>query len=414
MRKLLFFCVVLPLACSGQTPQFSFTSPTGASYTVTVTQESSSGLGFAGHWLYEPSVILPSSLTSDEYVLLFNTNTTANTLAWPTTEAIYMQTSSDGLTWGTPTAILSNSAVSNICDMIDAKTIYDISASLWRVFVQGTEYSGGTCSTDNQLFEATGSSLSSLSWYGSGGTATSISGDLGSPGLGEPFQWFNTANYDGPSSTPLLYIYNDWNYSPAPSDMFAYLTANAEAPYSYWYYTTVAYGASGESGPGAIYLDVLLGGSQEGSTYGPPGFTMGSSCASSGQYGDGVGFYPTPVPNNTSTTYPESLPGQFIAGEYDNTAGNLIQYPRFARNPYGFLDPTGSTTTTTGTTWTTLTTWTTFLYYSASLESGGSYCPSGAYPTFQSTFRNNGSSGNPSSTFGVSQVTITESISGTI
>lgn len=204
MRIFKALLTLLPMLCSAQ--QFSFTAR-GHTYEVTVTSEASAGLGFAGHWLYEPSVIWPSSLTGNEYVMLFNSNTTAYTSAWPTGEAIYMNTSSNGLNWGTPSAILSKA--SNICDMADAKPIYDTSASLWRVFVQGVGYSGSTCGTDAELFEATGSSLTSLSWYGSGGNATSLSGDLGDPGLGETLQWFNTANYDGPSSTPLLYFYND-------------------------------------------------------------------------------------------------------------------------------------------------------------------------------------------------------------
>lgn len=395
--------LVVPVICSAQSPNFSFTAR-GHTYNVTMTSESSIGLGFAGHWLYEPSVILPSSLTSNNYVLLFQSNTNAYTTAWPTAESIFMQTSSDGLSWGTPTTILSKP--SNICDFADARPIYDSSASLWRVFVQGVFYSGSLCSGDNQLIEATGSSLTSLSWYGSGGNATSLTGDLGNPGLGEAMQWFDTANYHGPSSTPILDFYNDWNFTnPDPnycptcatngSPMFAYLTPDAETQFNFWYYTSPAYGVGGDSGPGLLYPDILLGGTTDESTLGPPGFSFGSACSGSSpgtQFGSGIGFYPTPVPNNTNNP---SLPGQYQSGSFTSSTSGLITAVRAARNPYGFLDKASSSPNT----------WHTFLYYNIADESNGSICP---FPTIQNTFRNSGGSGNPSAAWGATYVTITE------
>jgi hypothetical protein len=57
-------------------------------------------------------------------------------------------------------------------------------------------------------------------------------------------QWFNTANYDGPSDYPILYLYNDWNftdpdYSYCPTcsggtTMFSYLTPDAESAFYFW------------------------------------------------------------------------------------------------------------------------------------------------------------------------------------
>jgi hypothetical protein len=400
MRILTTLTIFLSAACSAQ--NFSFTAR-GHTYNVTMTTETSSGLGFQGHWLYEASAIQPSSLTGGHYVLLFNSNTTANTTAWPTGESIFMQTSSDGLSWGTPTAILSKA--SNICDMIGARPIYDNSASLWRVFVQARTYSGSTCGTDNNAYEATGSSLTGLAWYGSGGNATALGADLGNPGLGQEMQWFNTANYDGPSSTPILFLYNDWNFSPPNytycptcidngAEMFAYLTPDAESSFDFWYYTYPAWRTNDQSGYDYLYPDVLLGGTADQSTLGPPGFAFWTDCSSGSQFGSGLGFYPTPVPNNTSSP---SLPGQFQSGTFPSSTSGLINSVRMARNQYGFLDKVSSSPNT----------WQTYMYYNVSLEHSGTICPE---PAIQTTFRNTGSVGstNPSARWGVSLVTITE------
>lgn len=392
---------LIPALCSAENFQFN---ARGHTYTVTMTAEATAGLTFDGHWLYEVSPIWPSSLTSNEYVLLFASNTNAYPSGWPVPESIFMQTSSNGLNWGSPSVILSKA--SNICDMIDARPIYDIANSVWRVFVQAVEYSGSSCGTDAQLFEAVGSTLTSLSWYGSGGNATSITGDLGDPGLGEGLQLFNTKNYDGPSSTPILFIYNDWNFTDPNSSycptctangtpMFAYLTANAETGYDFWYYTSPSY----NSQTGLLYLDVLLGGTDNQSTLGPPGFTFGPQylgyCTGSNpgtQYGVGIGFYPTPVPNNTNSP---SLPGQYESGTFPSSDSGLITYIRAARNPYGFLDLAGTSPNT----------WHTFLYYNISSETSGVACPE---PTIQATYENHGGSGNPYSAIGATYVTITE------
>lgn len=391
-------CACLPLLCSAST--FSF-SARGKTYDVTVTTRSSSGLGFAGHWLYEASVILPSSLTSNQYVLLFASNTTANTTAFPTGEAIYMQTSNDGLSWGAPTQILTKG--SNICDMIDARPIWD--GSLWHVYVQADQYtSGGTnCDEHNLLYEATGSSLTSLSWYGTGGVP--LGSDAGTPGIGEDHQWFNTANYNGPSGYPILDFYNAWNftspdYTYCPTcagngtDMFAYLSAAGVPSFYFWYYTSPSVAQSDTAGGGYLFMhpDVLLGGTAGQSTLGAPGFAFSNDCSSNSQYGRGLGFFPTPVPNNTSSP---SLPGQFIAGTFASSTADHIISTRLARNPYGFLDTTSSSPNT----------WTTFLYYNIADERNGTRC---LIPRLQDTFRNNGSSGNPTAGWGVSQVTITE------
>lgn len=401
MQVIRYFAILstfLPLTFA---QQFTFTGR-NHTYHVTVTSRSSSGLGFAGHWLYEPSVLLPSALTNNKYVLLFNSNTQAFARSWPTGEAIYMQTSTDGLNWGSPVSILSRA--SNICDMADARPIYDTSASVWRVFVQAVTYSGSTCGTDNQIFEATGPSLSRLSWYGTGGNATSLTGDLGNPGVGQSLQWFNTANYHGPSNFPILTFYNNWNfntpdYNYCPgcagngTDMLAYFLSGTQQSLTSAYYTPVASAPKYQQGSYfLIYPDFLLGGSADELTLGPPGFGLDGDCSNGNQIGRGLGFYATPVPGNSSQP---GSPGQFVDGTYSSSLSGLIVSVKAARNPYGFLDKISSSPNT----------WQTYIYYNAADELNGTKCPD---PAIQDTFKNAGFSGSPSAKWGVSQVTITE------
>jgi len=137
------------------------------------------------------------------------------------------------------------------------------------------------------------------------------------------------------------------------------------------------------------------GGTDDQATLGPPGFSFGSDCSGSNpgtQFGSGVGFYPTPVPNNTNNP---SLPGKFESGTFPSSDNNLITSVKAARNPYGFLDKASSNPNT----------WHTFLYYNIADEHSGTKCP---VPTLQSTWLNHGSSGNPTSALGATYVTITE------
>ena len=140
------------------------------------------------------------------------------------------------------------------------------------------------------------------------------------------------------------------------------------------------------------YPDFLLGGTIDQATLGPPGFAFDSDCNNGIQFGSGLGFYPTPVPNNTSSP---NLPGQFIAGTYSSSVYGLITgNVHAARNPYGFLDLASTSPNT----------WTTFIYYNAADALDGSSCP---IPTIQSTFNNSNGSGNPAQ-WAMSQVVITE------
>jgi len=338
--------------------------------------------------------------------LLFNSNTTGFTRAWPTGEAIYMQTSNDGLNWGSPTAILAKAP--NICDMADARPIYDTAASLWRVFVQAVTYSSSTaCDTSNQIFEATGTSLSHLSWYGNGGNATPLTNEPGTPGIGESMQWFNTANYHGPLSSPILAYYNDWNFSPGPdckscvgngTDIITGVFSGGQLFPSY--FMGVAYGKKyNDTDYFLTYPDFFLGGSADEQTLGAPGFGLDSDCTNGIQIGRGLAFYPTPVQDNTLVDQPwvfVAFPqGSTNYPTYPGSQSGLIISVRAARNPYGFLDKISSSPNT----------WQTYIYYNAADEKNGTKCP---VPTIQSTFRNLGLPGSPSARWAVSELTITE------
>jgi hypothetical protein len=56
--------------------QYSFQAR-GRTYTITTAAISNSGFTFSGHQMYQPSVILPSALTNNQYVMLFSSNTYA-------------------------------------------------------------------------------------------------------------------------------------------------------------------------------------------------------------------------------------------------------------------------------------------------------------------------------------------------
>jgi hypothetical protein len=250
------------------------------------------------------------------------------------------------------------------------------------------------------LFEATGPLLTGLAWFGGQSNATSISGNLGNTGFSEDHQWFNTANYNGLVSAPLMFLYHVWNwtgvdpnYCPSCTNngtpFFNYLTANPEQATYFWYYTSPAYAG----GPGLLYPDVLLGGTAEESTLGPPGFSVSQDCSTNPQkqFGSGIGFYPTPAPYSTGSP---SLPGQFKTGSF-NVPGDRIFMPRFARNPFGYLDKISSSPNT----------WETLIFYNNANEYFGTKC---GIPDIGATMQNNGSSGRPLSGWAATKITITE------
>lgn len=367
-----------------------FTVHSGSrTYTLTVSSQAG-GFTFAGHWLYEMSAILPSAQTGYSYDLLFSSNLTAG--SGTSGEAIFLIKSSDGYTFtGTPTAVLEidrPGSVSNICDMADARPIWD--GSLWHVYVQASVLTGGSCPTvgPNYIFEATGPSLYSLSWVKTPGTnnaqAIVTSRTLSGVGIGESQQWFYTGPYAGPGSFPFLVEYNDWNYTPGSQD-FGYISANGTSSLYYWYNIVPAY----SSGVSSLYPDVILGNSLDQASYGNPGLALGSDCTGNAQRGRGLGFY-----GNLVSGGPPA--GVFVDGTFASSTPGLITSVRFGRNEYGYLDPVSLTTPRV---------WNTLVYYNASDELNGVACP---VPAIQSTWNNSGHSGNPQSHIGVSKVTITE------
>ena len=188
----------------------------GRTYTVTSTKLASAVFSFPNHWLYEPSVVLASPITNNQYYLILASNLNANDYAHD--QAIFVSSSGTPTSFGQPTTVLRMSATSNICDMIDTRPYWD--GARWHVYVQarGGFWSGSApvCTgTIGVIFEATGASLTSLQWvYDIGFHAKPIgyprltTGD----GIGEEFQWYNTLNYLGPPGLPIMDTYNDWGY----------------------------------------------------------------------------------------------------------------------------------------------------------------------------------------------------------
>ncbi len=400
--KLLVPCLFLLLSAASASQQFSFySSQRGKTYTVT-TQAAGVALTFGGHWLYEPSVITPSTLTGGNYVLLFNSNRLAQ--HGGSDQAIFMSTSSNGYSgFSAPLAILQNSGT-NLCDMIDARPIWD--GQLWHVYVQAAEYTSGTsgsCSYNvgpgaNAIYEARGASLTSLAWeYSSYPYVKRIIQINPDPShdsqtgaaIGEGFQWFNAANYGGIPYAPILVVYNDWNWLGGPGGtMFAGVFNATETFGAYWYYNeSVAY----DPALGAYYPDVMLAGAANWASAGIPSFTMTSKCISGkAQYGymAGVAFYPDPNP------YPNFVveAGSTVNGPVDSVSsdsnGPRGTSPKFARNEYGYI-PTISNSPNT---------WQTYIYYNdAQVNQNGSDSCSG--------YSNWTSSGQR---FSATKVTITE------
>jgi hypothetical protein len=370
------------------TPPFSYGGHTYniTSSSVGVFLTSSTIEGGVAHWLYEPSVITPSNATNNQWVMLFATNLSA---AYPGPEAVFMVTSDNGTTpSGTPTQILTNSPA-NVCDMIDARPIWDGSSSTWHVFIQVAPWMGLTCGGDpngtapNFIGEAAGPSLTSLSWILDNGTnnATQIlhCDCTSGVGIGEGQQWFNTGPYGGYPPTPYMTLYNNWAYVPG-NQIFSYLTDFSSYNYAYdinppWI------AATGET----ITPDVILA-SPDGTSSGTNfGLGVGSYCNSSTNYSymDNIGFFAHIQP------YPGSTPHDVLTVVYatasvsSDSTGQHGFTPRFARNAYGYLDLTSTSPNT----------WTTYVYYDDASVTG---CNLGQ------SFK----SGN--NRFSVSQITITQ------
>jgi hypothetical protein len=354
MRKYIFLSICCAIGAFGQTvtPPFTYgghiyaidSSPVGVFLT------SGSIPGGVNHWLYEPSVITPSPATNNQWVMLFNTNLQAT---WPTPEGIYMVASWDGVTPNASPQLILTNTPSNICDMADARPIWD--GSLWHVYIQATS---GCNNPQPPAFvaEARGPSLTQLAWVLDPGTNNAkkiidCSCSTGA-GIGESQQWFNTGPYGGYAPTPILLTYNNWN-APMGGQMYAYLTDFSQ--YNYWYNVSPAYTAS----TGVIYPDVILA-SPVGSASGA-NFAIGANSVctpiesgGNGQYHmTAMTFHPGIVP------YPGGSPQDGITVLYQlrslttDSNGQRGFSPRFARNAYGYLDLTSTGPNR----------WTTYVYY---------------------------------------------------
>jgi hypothetical protein len=382
------------------TQSFSF-SYGGRTYTITTTGVQHVFSWDNSHWTYEPSVVLPSPQTNYQYVLIFSSGTTY------LEEAIYATTSSSPLSFPSPPALILNIMdTSNLCDMIDARPLWD--GSLWHVYVQAIETCPGN--DDAGIYEATGPNLWSLSWvYDYGNHARRIIGPYdrsGQVGIGEVIQWFNSLPYRGRSSMPFVTTFNDWTYAGQDcqpfnpngsyncyeycprcsfngTDVFTYAGANGTSPMYFWYYSPAAtgyfhghrvilhdiLGCRSESGKikgedrGALqrgtltvaWPDVILGGSLDSPTAGNPGVGFQNNSAGCSY---GVGFFPDPVPfdNPNFLAYDG---GFYFPGYLEATtgAGGAMGSPRVARNPYGYLDPVPGSSPLT---------WLTYIYYTDS------------------------------------------------
>lgn len=243
MRTFRHFALAVSICCALLLPQllrayrqYQFQAR-GRTYTVTTTALAGRGFNFPGHWMYQPSVVLPSALTGNQYLMLFNSNLYAN--QGPASgEAIFKTQSSNGYSgWSPPTAILRNNEVDNICDMADARPIW--TGTQRYVFVQAAVGPiSASCSSSNVgVFVAAGPTLANgqLQWIKSPGTNHALEIG-GGPGvfIGEDQQWFNTSPYGGSPQWPLMVTYNNRSYGSDPHALFSYLYTPSLGSAGYW------------------------------------------------------------------------------------------------------------------------------------------------------------------------------------
>jgi hypothetical protein len=340
---------------------FSFESR-GRRYDCTTEGIRGSGLSFSGHWMYQPSVITPSPLTAGQYVLLFNSNLIARQ-ATTAGEAIFLSTSPNGFSSFTaPVPILSNlhDVVDNVCDMADARPVWD--GVQWHVYVQASEgdYRTGACVGPGVVFKAIGPSLRELSWvkkFGTNSAKPILYYDGPGIGIGEDMQWFYTAPYGGPESLPIMAIYNNWGFSD-PGRMFSYLSADGETVY-YWYNVSPAFTAIEAFSNLLVYPDAILAGAADTETLGNPGIGFGSVCRNSDsqyEYAKGIGMFADPVP------HPSRVPqdGHAVIGPIESASndefGARMFRPRIGRNEHGYIMSDNGTPKT----------WRSFVYYNDS------------------------------------------------
>jgi len=117
------------------------------------------------------------------------------------------------------------------------------------------------------------------------------------------------------------------------------VTPDAESGFYFHYYTSPAYNSS----PGNLYPDVLLGGTDNQATFGPPGFSFGP------QAGGPRATVPIPAPNTAA------------ALDLTQRRTPLMTAVRV----FPDIDKSSSNPNT----------WNTFIYYNIADESDGTACP---------------------------------------
>jgi hypothetical protein len=338
---------------------FSFySSDRNRTYTIT-TQEVAYSLKFGGHWLYQPSLLLPGPETGNLRVLVFNSNLTANVNGVTGDEAIFVTSDvNNTLQFPAPTAVLRKLQSTNICDMADARPIWD--GTRWHVYVQAVlKDTSGVCSTTNSVIQAVGSSLYSLAWDVVPGTqnAKVVVAGAAAAGIGEDMQWF----YSLSAPEHFVATYNDWGNPLGGTLVKGAYTADGSSNLTQWYSTGDAWnpylGGQGYTSP-QMYPDALLSGSLDEPTFGPPGIGAQSSCYTTGfpatnkyQYSRVFGFFPSPLQSNALSGV---APGGALRSIYNDMYGERMFRPRFARDSHGFV-PLYSTGT--------VRTWKTFVMY---------------------------------------------------
>lgn len=363
----------------------------GRTYTVTTQSVGEAMQLSAGYSTYEASVLLPDAVTGNQYLLLLNTNLVAPDGKHG--EGIFLYGSSTPTNFSLVGKLVDNTSVNNICDMIDARPIWD--GTEWHVYVQARSgtYPTGSCESVNNVYEAYGPSLSpgALHWVtvpGNPGEAQEIiTGLSGSAGIAETFQWYNPSQ--GIPGWNFMNTYFDWTQGPSVE---SYLSQN-DSTYYYWYGPdpAPAFPAAGGFTSGTVDPDAVLGGSLDASTLGDPGIGFSSVCNQYEpifQYTVALGFFDNPTWD--VTTAPRT--SQAVPGDLDSVNwtdfGPASFRPRLARNEFGYVpssNPGGYPRT-----------WTTYVYYTYTGIQDNAPC--NTYNYYQTT----------TNAIGATQITITE------
>jgi hypothetical protein len=318
-------------------------------YTVK-TEALGTAFSMSGYWLYEPSVILPCALTGNKYVLLINRNKNSGQ-GQDHGEVIVARTSDDPYNFGSETIILDMASVDNICDMIDARPIWD--GSQWHIYIQAKVIGNCGDHAPNNIYEAIGSSLNppaAFQWVKESGTNHAkalFTGDY-PDGIGESLQWFNPSPYGIPDY-PFMGIYNNWGCDALPlcgQAVFNYLSQDDDT-YYYWYGPEHTPAFRPEPNPddwgyALPFPDAILLGGLDVPRQGNPGIGFSSQCYTpDGYYGYclGIGFFNNPA----NVPYTSLKTGYFFEGALESTSsdsnGPRMFSLRVARNEYGYIAP---------------------------------------------------------------------------